>query len=51
MYEEVDTAASRRLAMKSLHGHLHLVPVHAASTTAQPLLTDCLLYTSDAADE
>jgi len=31
VYEKVNTAASRRLAMKSFHGHLHLVPVHAAS--------------------
>ena len=39
VYEKVDAAAAWRLAMKSFHGDLHLVPVHAASnhnTTTQP---------------
>jgi len=36
VYEKVDAAAAWRLAMKPLHGDLHLVPVHAASITTQP---------------
>ena len=49
--QKLKTAITNRLAKKSDAHEKKLVAVHTSSKTKNELHRDCLLYTSDAADE